>query len=90
MGAKKRLLIGFLSLGLVAIVMVTSIAVVLSALNANVNSGFSISYTAKNINAAVAGSYNNSGTEKNMTISGQEGLLTFNGDQSDGGGILTL
>ena len=75
---------------MVLILAVTSISLVLSALNANVNSGFSISYTAKNINAAVAGSYNLSGTEKNMTISGQEGLLTFNGTQSDGGGILTL
>ena len=90
MSIRKRLWFVF-ALALVVFAMVVgSLTVALASLNANVNSGFTVSYTAKNVNASVAGSYDFSGTEKNMTIGGEEGLLTFQGAQSDGGGILTL
>ena len=88
MSIKRRMGFNLLCLGLVLILSVTSISLILSAINANVNSGFSVVYTPKNVNASVAGSYNKSGTEKNMTIEGQEGILNF--DETHGGGSSTL
>lgn len=90
MGAKRKFLISLSSLGVVVIMAITSIAVVFSALTANIDNRFSIFYTAKHINAAVAGSYNFSGTEKNMSFNGGNGVLTFQGNGESGGGILTL
>ena len=88
MTAKRKILFSFTAIGLFITMAIVSVGVAIAAINANVNSGFSISYTAKNVIGTVAGTYRHGNEEKNMTVGGVESRLTY-GTETAGGGNST-
>ncbi len=79
MTTKRKLWYSIGALALTLVVAATSVGITIAALQAKVSSGFSISYTAKNVSAKIKGSYvtNDSDTEHSL---GDD--LVFNGDEA--------
>jgi len=87
MASKKKLIIAIVSLCFVLTVAITSIVLVLAALNATVKSGITIKYTAYNVNATVTATYKVTGQEEVVvyTDSGNtNSTLKFNSSDKTG------
>lgn len=76
MTTKRKFWLSIGALALTLVVAGTSIGVTLAALQAKLNSSFSISYTAKNVSAAIYGAYGSGSNFTKMT-SGSENNILF-------------
>ncbi len=82
MTTKRKLWFSMAALALTLVVAATSVGITLSALSANVNSGFSISYTATSVNCAIYGDYTTGSTTKRMT-NGESDHIYFTGSKEE-------
>ncbi len=78
MTTKRKLWTSIGALALVMIVAATSVGITIAALQAKVSSGFSISYTAKNVSARIKGTYITKDGEDEQSLGDD---LIFNGDE---------
>ena len=78
MGTRKKFWVGFGALAMIAVMTFTSIGLTWAAVTLNVNSEFSVSYTAKKVNAIISGKYITGSTSGSL---GED--LTFSADTKD-------